>query len=139
MKFGDLEWQELEPCWLCNKKKEGTKNVPEWCPWCHQWHCPECINECPGILAWELAHTEEPAEEGGEEKGADEAYTSLDDIPCVTCNRAPKDGVPFVMCPDCVFWHCCECGCPVGNRPDDEDSFDGLARQEPRKGGEEER
>ena len=50
--------------------------------------------------------------ERGEVRDDCGAYMSLDDIPCFTCKRAPKDGVEFVMCDKCAYWHCCECGCP---------------------------
>jgi hypothetical protein len=47
---------------------------------------------------------------------------SLDDIPCFTCKRAPKDGVEFVMCQECAYWHCCECGCPSPERSENEET-----------------
>jgi hypothetical protein len=94
-------------CWVCGKERGGADG-PQHCGWCLQWHCPDC--PCPGLVAWEDRHFK--GVEGGEEPDCCGAYMSLDDIPCFTCRRAPKDGVEFVMCDRCAYWHCCECGCP---------------------------
>ena len=103
-------------CWICGKER-GEPNGPEDCPWCLQWHCPDC--SCPALAAWEAQQIGEVG--GGEEPDPGGAWMTLDDIPCVTCERAPKDGVEFASCDRCTYWHCRECGCPNPAHPADEE------------------
>ena len=107
-------------CANCGKEFTGPDG-PEDCPWCFEFHCRHCY--CPVLEAWEERQLAEV--EGGEEPDPGGARMTVDDIPCVTCDRAPKDGVEFVFCERCTYWHCRECGCPSPARPEDEE--DSLA------------
>ncbi len=103
-------------CWVCGKQRGGLDG-PQDCSWCLQWHCPDC--PCPGLAAREDRHSS--GMEGGEEPDRCGAYPSLDDIPCFSCKRTPRDGVEFLICEKCAYWHCCECGCPGTERPGNEE------------------
>src|SRR5262245_26534244 len=109
MTYGDDEWQRRTPCSDCGMRlqdrKVATASGPYCCPCSWGWHCQFCY--CPALEAWEERELAED-EAGSGETGCDETIPTLDDEPCVICGRAPKDGVPFVTCPDCTYRHCSE-------------------------------